>query len=1076
MEPGMNRVYDHQTIPEATPMSEPIPTVPAAAPPVDTQTADPAITARGPDTATAEYPHGGEAGVVIAGRYTLLERIGEGGMGEVWVAKQTEPVQRKVAVKLVKVGMDSKAVLARFEVERQALALMDHPNIARVLDGGLTEKGRPYFVMELVNGLPLTRFCDEAKLTPRERLELFVPVCQAVQHAHQKGVVHRDLKPSNILVTLYDGRPVPKIIDFVVAKAIGGRLTDATLSTQFGAVLGTLEYMAPEQAGFSALDVDTRADVYSLGVILYEQLSGLRPFDSTRIHKAAIDEVLRIIREEDPPRPSTRLSTDDALPSLAAVRRTEPRRLTALMRGELDWVVMKCLEKDRGRRYETANGLARDLQRFLADEPVEARPPSAGYRARKFVRRNRGPALAATLVALALVGGVVGTTWGMIRAAAARDAEARQRAEADENFRLARSAVDEYFTAVSESTLLDVPGLQPLRKDLLERALRYYTEFARRHEADPALRAELAAAYYRAAVINNLVGSQSEAVTNYGRALACYEGLVQASPDQVKFRTDLAICASGYGNLLRVTGRSDEAMRLERQAFTAREALAAAHPGGARFQSELAKSHASIGRLLSDAGRVEDSLRSFEASLAITSRLAAAPAVDLTFETDLGKGYSSDRAFRADLAWDCLRVSYAQFASGRYADALQSRAKGRDIATRLDAEHPGRDDIQTLLASCHTDEAVALNTLGRPAEALEAFRRGLVILERLSAANPAVGAYQKHQAETHLNVANTLSRLGRYAEALDSLAAARRLLVPLLAAQPALTWPRYVLSRTELQQAYTLYLTGAPLDEVIRHLEAARAQAEALVAMDRTVVDFRVQLAGAHTQLGWHLAAAGRKDAAWDARQAARAVQEELVAASQAVTLKSDLSETYNQLGRLALDLNRPAEADDYVRKALDIRERLARDYPSVDDYQSGLAYVFRSVCMVETAAGRTAEAREAIRRARAIDERLVAKYPLNAYNLACSIALEMKAVAKGPAGPDREATQRRLADEAMAALRSAADKGYGRLSQYEDEDFAQFLRSRADYQALLAEKRAKEKLARPGPAPELAPPPRPAR
>jgi WD40 repeat protein len=382
---------------------------------------------------TVDYRPGAEPGIVVAGRYRLLERIGEGGMGEVWVARQIEPVQRKVALKLIKAGMDSKSVLTRFEAERQALAMMDHPNIAKVLDGGLTADGRPFFAMELVNGQPLTRFCDEAKLTPRQRLELFVPVCQAVHHAHQKGIVHRDLKPSNILVTLYDGRPVPKVIDFGVAKATGGRLTEETLSTQFGAVVGTFEYMAPEQAGFSALDVDTRADVYSLGVILYELLTGLRPFDGPRLRKAAIDELFRILREEDPPKPSTKLSTDASLPSAAAVRGTDPRKLTALMKGELDWIVMKCLEKDRSRRYESASGLARDVQRYLADEVVEARPPSARYRARKFVRRNRGRVVGAALVLLALVAGVAGTTAGLIEARGQRDAarDAREQADAD---------------------------------------------------------------------------------------------------------------------------------------------------------------------------------------------------------------------------------------------------------------------------------------------------------------------------------------------------------------------------------------------------------------------------------------------------------------------------------------------------------------------------------------------------------------------------------------------------------------------------------------------------------------------
>ena len=311
-------------------------------------------------------------------------------MGEVWVAKQTEPVKRKVALKLIKTGMDSQAVLQRFEQERQALAMMDHPNIAKVLDGGLTPTGQPFFVMELVNGLPLTKFCDEARLTTKERLELFVPICQAVQHAHQKGIVHRDLKPANILVTMIDGKPVPKVIDFGVAKATAGKLTDESMSTQFGAVVGTLEYMSPEQAGFSGEDIDTRADIYSLGVILYELLTGLRPIDAKRLKKAALTEMIRIIREEEPSKPSTRLSTDESLPSLAALRQTEPRKLMALLRGELDWVVMKCLEKQRERRYETANGLARDIQRYLADEAVEARPPSAGYRLGKFLKRHKG--------------------------------------------------------------------------------------------------------------------------------------------------------------------------------------------------------------------------------------------------------------------------------------------------------------------------------------------------------------------------------------------------------------------------------------------------------------------------------------------------------------------------------------------------------------------------------------------------------------------------------------------------------------------------------------------------------------
>jgi len=356
------------------------------------------------------------------GPYKLLQQIGQGGMGTVFMAEQIEPVQRKVALKVIKAGMDSQHVIARFEAERQALALMDHPNIARVLDADTTESGRPYFVMELVKGVPITRYCDEHHLAPRERLELFVPVCQAVQHAHQKGIIHRDLKPSNVLIALYDGKAVPKVIDFGVAKATGPKLTERTLFTEFGAVVGTLEYMSPEQAELNQLDVDTRSDIYSLGVLLYELLTGTTPLERKRLNKSALIEALRLIREEEPPRPSTRLSTGEGLPAIAANRGLEPKKLSGLVRGELDWIAMKALEKDRNRRYETANGLASDVKRYLADEPVQACPPSAGYRLRKFLRKHRAQVgTAGALLTLLLVAMAV-TTWKWREAIAAQEA------------------------------------------------------------------------------------------------------------------------------------------------------------------------------------------------------------------------------------------------------------------------------------------------------------------------------------------------------------------------------------------------------------------------------------------------------------------------------------------------------------------------------------------------------------------------------------------------------------------------------------------------------------------------------
>jgi WD40 repeat protein/serine/threonine protein kinase len=365
--------------------------------------------------ATVDQPISERPGTII-GPYKLMEQIGEGGMGLVFIAEQQRPVRRKVALKVIKPGMDSRAVIARFEAERQALALMDHPNIAKVHDGGETAEGRPYFVMELVKGVPITDYCDENRLTPRERLELFLHVCEAVQHAHQKGIIHRDLKPSNVMVMSHDGTPVPKIIDFGVAKAIGQQLTDKTLYTQLAQLVGTPLYMSPEQAGQSGLDIDTRTDIYALGVLLYELLTGTTPFAKERFHEVGYDEIRRIIREEEPLKPSTRLSTlGKAATTVSAQRKSDLKRLSQLVRGELDWIVMKCLEKDRNRRYKTANGLARDIERYLHDEPVLACPPSWRYRLGKTLRKHRGAVLTAAALAALLVALAVGATVAAFR-------------------------------------------------------------------------------------------------------------------------------------------------------------------------------------------------------------------------------------------------------------------------------------------------------------------------------------------------------------------------------------------------------------------------------------------------------------------------------------------------------------------------------------------------------------------------------------------------------------------------------------------------------------------------------------
>jgi serine/threonine protein kinase len=400
-------------------------------------------------TAGSQPPRGpAEVAGMKIGPYKLVQQLGEGGMGTVWVAEQTEPVKRRVALKVIKPGLDSAQVIRRFEAERQALALMDHTHIAKVLDASSTTAGRPYFVMELVKGVPITTYCDELQLPLRERLELLVPICQAIQHAHLKGVIHRDVKPSNVLVCMQDGKPVPKVIDFGVAKALNQRLTDESMYTEIGQIIGTVEYMSPEQAELSTLDIDTRADVYALGVLLYELLTGSTPLDKKRLRSAAFTEMLRIIKEDEPPAPSTRLTeSKDTLTSLAAQRRTEPGKLTRDVRGELDWIVMRCLEKDRTRRYESASGLAKDIERHLRDETVEACPPSARYRFGKFVRRHKPGAWAASLMVLALFAAFALTAWVFLQAERQRAAVMAARMHAE----LAMREADQQRARAEES-------------------------------------------------------------------------------------------------------------------------------------------------------------------------------------------------------------------------------------------------------------------------------------------------------------------------------------------------------------------------------------------------------------------------------------------------------------------------------------------------------------------------------------------------------------------------------------------------------------------------------------------------
>ena len=528
----------------------------------------------------------------VIGPYKLLQPIGEGGMGTVYMAEQTHPVKRLVALKLIKAGMDGRQVLARFGAERQALALMDHPNIAKVLDAGATEEGRPYFVMELVKGVPITRFCDERRLTLRERLELAIPVCQAVQHAHQKGVIHRDLKPSNILVALYDGKPVPKVIDFGVAKATGQRLTDQTLCTEFGAIVGTLEYMSPEQAELNQLDIDTRSDVYSLGVLIYELLTGSTPLDRKRTTQAAFLEVLRVIREQESPLPSLRLSTTEELPSIAACRNIEPRKLSGLVRGELDWIVMKALEKDRTRRYETASGMAADLRRYLDDEPVQACPPSVRYKLSKLVRKHRVALVTIGSFALLLVLGTAASTWQAILATDAKQAAIKAEARATASAKQARTeaatarAVNDFL----KDLLAEAGPLKNARdrKVTVEAVLnkasaRIAGKFDANPEVEAAIRQTIGQAYWD-------LGLHQEGQPHLVRALELRRRVLgQEHPDTLTSMSDLAL-------LYDVRGYYEKAESLFTQALAIRRRrLGPEHPDTLTSMSYLASLYANQG-------------------------------------------------------------------------------------------------------------------------------------------------------------------------------------------------------------------------------------------------------------------------------------------------------------------------------------------------------------------------------------------------------------------------------------------------------------------------------------------------
>jgi len=555
------------------------------------------------------------------GPYKLWQQMGEGGFGVVFMAEQERPIRRRVALKVVKLGMDTRQVVARFEAERQALAMMDHPNIARVFDAGSTATGRPYFVMELVRGVPITKYCDEHKLPIGQRVELFREVCSAVQHAHQKGIIHRDLKPNNVLVEVHDDKPVPKVIDFGIAKATQTRLTDKTLFTEFRQMIGTPAYMSPEQAQLSGLDIDTRSDVYSLGVLLYELLTGSTPFDARELLSAAFDEMRRIIREVEPPAPSTRLSASQTLGTVAVSRAAAASSLPGAVRGELDWIVMRCLEKDRTRRYESASALAADLGRYLVDEPVCAGPPSGVYRARKFVRRHRGAVVSAAALAVALLLGIVGTSVGLVGQSRARGVAQAQRdlAVASEARALAGEAEARTQAAEAAQQRAVSEAVVKFQADLLTAAdpERLLGDKVTVLQAVTSAVRELNAGRLRSlplveSGVRDTIGMTLRSLGKYGEAEAeLRKSLKLRRAHLPANHLDVAWAAGGVGNILSDQGKNAEAEPLFRECLEIR--LRLLPPESAL----IGRAMMNLGDCLAWQGRYEEAIALMEAGVSV---------------------------------------------------------------------------------------------------------------------------------------------------------------------------------------------------------------------------------------------------------------------------------------------------------------------------------------------------------------------------------------------------------------------------------------------------------------------------
>jgi serine/threonine protein kinase/tetratricopeptide (TPR) repeat protein len=722
-----------------------------------------------------------ESACTAIGPFKLLDQLGEGGMGTVYLAEQEQPVRRHVALKIIKAGMDSAQVIARFEQERQALALMDHPNIAKVLDAGTTDRGRPFFVMELVRGINIIKFCDHEHLVTEQRLRLFIPVCEAVQHAHQKGIIHRDLKPSNVIVGLYDGKPVPKVIDFGVAKATRQRLTPQTLFTEIGQVVGTVEYMSPEQAEVNNLDIDTRSDIYSLGVLLYELLTGSTPLSRKRLREVPFTEMLRIIREDEPQRPSTRLSqSGEALPSIAAQRKTEPRKLTKVLAGDLDWIVMKALAKERERRYESANALALDIKRYLADEPVLAGPPSVGYRLRKFARRHRGQVAAATLVVAALVAGIIGTTLAMLWAWRAEADTRTALFDLGEQQQKTQSALDAEINArkrtrealnamtddVIEKLLAQQPQLGEDEKAFLRKVLNFYEEFAKEQGETAEGRAVAAEGQLRVAKVQAFLGQRSEAEDSYRKAIKLFEKLAAEFPANPVYRRNLAVSYNNIGVVLVDLGKPGDAEVVYRRALELREQLATDFPVSAVYRQDVATTYNNLGVVLRELKNRPGAKAAYDRALKLRDQLATE--------------YPKIPVYRQELAGSHFNLGILLRDLKQPVEAEAAYRRALELYGQLTADFPAVAAYRRGLALSHNSLGILFYGQGEREPAKAQFLRALELREQLAAQFPAVPQYQIDVAGSYVNLGQLVIASGQAKESLDWFAKAVTLLEVML--------------------------------------------------------------------------------------------------------------------------------------------------------------------------------------------------------------------------------------------------------------------------------------------------------